>query len=150
MSKHTEKSDVSVIGIDLGKQVLHLHGVSRSGQVVLRKRLNRENLLTLMANLLPCRVGMEACGGAHHWARKFRDMGHDVRLMSPQFVKPYVKSNKNDGLDAEAICEAVARPNMRFVPIKGTEQQETSKACTGRVPRRLRIGRPKGIRFAGF
>lgn len=124
MKKQTEKSDVSVIGVDLGKQVFHLHGVDRSGQVVLRKRLSREKLLVLMANMPACRVGMEACGGAHHWARKFRDMGHDVRLMSPQFVKPYVKSNKNDGLDAEAICEAVSRPNMRFVPIKGMEQQD--------------------------
>ncbi|MFQ5488856.1 MAG: IS110 family transposase, partial [Gammaproteobacteria bacterium] len=94
----------------------------RRGHVVFRKKLSRGKLLAFMANLPACRVGMEACGGAHDWARRFRDMGHEVRLMSPQFVKPYVKSNKNDGSDAEAICEAVERPNMRFVPIKGEQQ----------------------------
>lgn len=112
-----------VIGIDLGKSVFHLHGVDERGQVVLQKRLTPEKVVTLLAQMLPCRVGMEACGGAHYWARRLQALGHEVKLISPQFVKPYVKSNKNDGLDAEAICEAVSRPNMRFVPIKSLEQQ---------------------------
>jgi len=115
---------IKMVGIDLAKNTFHLHGVDAHGKVVLRKKLSRGKLAAFMANLPPCLVGMEACGGAHDWARKFRTMGHDVRLMSPQFVKPYVKSNKNDMVDAEAICEAVGRPNMRFVPIKGIEQQD--------------------------
>jgi len=115
---------VKVVGIDLAKHVFHVHGVNREGQVVVKKRLTRSKLAAFMAQFPPCLVGMEACGGANDWARKFRDMGHDVRLISPQFVKPYVKSNKNDLADAAAICEAVSRPNMRFVPIKSVEQQD--------------------------
>ena len=114
---------IQTLGIDLGKQCFHLHGVDEQGRAVLRKKLTRSKLEQLIANLEPCLVGMEACGGAHYWARKLQGYGHEVRLMSPQFVKPYVKSNKNDFLDAEAICEAVSRPNMRFVPIKTVEQQ---------------------------
>ena len=91
--------------------------------VVLRKQLRRDQMTAFFANLPPCVIGMEACGSAHHWARTLKSLGHDARLMSPQFVKPYVKSNKNDVADAEAICEAVARPNMRFVPVKSVEQQ---------------------------
>ena len=124
MSKYSKAEAVKVLGIDLAKEVFHLHGVDARGHVVLRKRLRRRELMAWMANLSPCLVGMEACAGAHHWARKFRELGHEVRLMSPQFVKPYVKSNKNDMADAEAICEAVGRPNMRFVPIKSVEQQD--------------------------
>jgi len=98
--------------------------VDAHDRVVIRRKMTRKRLVVFMAKLPSCLVGMEACGGAHDWARKFRSMGHEVRLMSPQFVKPYVKSNKNDTVDAEAICEAVDRPNMRFVPIKGIEQQD--------------------------
>ena len=124
MSKYSKTKAVKVLGIDLAKEIFHLYGVDARGHVVLRKRLRRKEMASWMVNLPPCLVGMEACAGSHHWARKFRDMGHDVRLMSPQFVKPYVKSNKNDEADAEAICEAVQRPNMRFVPIKRIEQQD--------------------------
>jgi transposase len=124
MSKYSKMKAVKVLGIDLAKEVFHLHGVDGSGHVVLRKRLRRKEMAGWMANLPACLIGMEACGGSHHWARKFRAMGHDVRLMSPQFVKPYVKGNKNDEADAEAICEAVQRPAMRFVPIKSVERQD--------------------------
>jgi len=114
---------VTTVGIDLAKNVFQVHGVNEHGKPVLRKQLKRDQLVTFFVNVEPCLIGMEACGGAHHWARKLQSLGHDVRLMAPQFVKPYVKSNKNDAADAEAICEAVARPNMRFVPIKNIEQQ---------------------------
>jgi transposase len=124
MDKYSEREEIKVVGIDLAKSMFHLHGVDEQGHVVMRRKLSRSKLAALMVNLPPCLVGMEACGGSHDWARKLMAMGHDVRLMSPQFVKPYVKSNKNDMVDAEAICEAVQRPNMRFVPIKGIEQQD--------------------------
>jgi len=114
---------VTTIGFDLAKNVFQVHGVDERGLVVVRKQLRREQVASYFANLPPCVVGMEACGSAHHWARKLQGFGHAVRLISPQFVKPYVKGNKNDAADAEAICEAVARPNMRFVPIKTMEQQ---------------------------
>ena len=100
-----------------------LHGMDERGKTVLRKTLKRADVASFFARLSPCVIGMEACGGAHFWARKLSVLGHTVKLMAPQFVKPYVKSNKNDARDAEAICEAVARPNMRFVPIKNVEQQ---------------------------
>ena len=93
------------------------------GNAVLRKKLERSKVLEFFVNLPPCLIGMEACGSSHYWARKLQAMGHVVKLMAPQFVKPYVKTNKNDAADAEAICEAVSRPNMRFVPIKTDEQQ---------------------------
>lgn len=112
------------LGIDLGKNTFHLFGVDESGTVVMKKKLNRKKLLEYFANLSPCLVGMEACGGSHHWARKLTELGHEVRLMSPQFVKPYIKGNKNDYNDAEGICEAVGRPNMRVVTVKGIEQQD--------------------------
>lgn len=124
MSKYSDHKGISVLGIDLAKDVFHLHGVDERGRTVLRKRLRRNALMAWVAKLPNCVIGMEACAGAHYWARKFRELGHDVRLISPQFVKPYVKSNKNDQADAEAICEAVQRPNMRFVPIKSIEQQD--------------------------
>ncbi|WP_085441881.1 IS110 family transposase [Magnetofaba australis] len=124
MSNHIENGQVRVLGIDLGKSVFQLHGVDASGKSVLKKRLKRDELLEYMAQLPPCLVGMEASSGAHHWARKFQGYGHDVRLMAPQYVKPYVKRHKNDSVDAEAICEAVQRPNMRFVGIKSVAQQE--------------------------
>jgi transposase len=113
-----------VLGIDIAKQVFHVVGMDDSGHVVLRKRLTCSTLLTFMANVPPLRIGMEACGSAHYWARRFRDHGHDVRLIAPQFIKAYVKSPKNDARDAEAICEAVTRPTMRFVSIKRVEQQD--------------------------
>jgi transposase len=108
---------LSVIGIDLAKRVFHVAGMDDRGKIVLRKRLTREALLPFIARLPPVVIGMEACGGAHYWARRFREHGHTVKLIAPQFVKPYVKSNKHDPADAEAICEAVTRPTMRFVPI---------------------------------
>jgi len=114
---------ITTIGIDLAKEVFQIHGVDIHGKVVLRKQLSRSKMTQFFANLEPCLIGMEACGSSHHWARKLSESGHTVKLMSPQFVKPYVKTNKHDMADAEAICEAVSRPNMRFVPIKNTEQQ---------------------------
>ena len=101
---------ITTIGIDLAKSVFQVHGVDARGHVVVRKQLRRDQMAAFFANLPACLVGMEACGSAHHWARKLQGFGHEVRLISPQFVKPYVKSNKNDAADAEAICEAVARP----------------------------------------
>ena len=114
---------ITTIGIDLAKNVFQIHGANGSGKPVLRKQLRRDQVSAFFANLPPCLIGMEACGSAHYWARKLQEFGHTVRLMAPQFVKPYVKSNKNDAADAEAICEAVTRPTMRFVPIKNIEQQ---------------------------
>jgi len=114
---------ITTVGIDLAKSVLQIHGVDERGKVAVRKQLKRSEVLSYFANLEPCVIGMEACGSAHHWARKLREFGHTVKLMSPQFVKPYVKTNKNDVVDAEAICEAVSRPTMRYVPVKTVEQQ---------------------------
>ena len=115
--------NVTAVSIDLAKNVLQVHGVDARGKVVLRKQLGRAQVAPFFANLPPCLVGMEACASAHHWGRTLERFGHTVRLMAPQFVKPYVKTNKNDEADAEAIYEAAARPNMRFVPIKSIEQQ---------------------------
>ena len=114
---------ITTVGIDLAKSVMQVHGVDERGKTVLKKQLKRDQVTAFFANLPPCLIGMEACGSAHHWARKLGLFGHTVKLMAPQFVKPYVKTNKNDVADAEAICEAVARPTMRFVPIKNGEQQ---------------------------
>lgn len=114
---------ITTVGIDLAKNLFQVHGVNEFGKPVTKKQLRRNQLAEFFVNLPPCLIGMEACGGAHHWARKLQAFGHTVKLMAPQFVKPYVKTNKNDAADAEAICEAVARPNMRFVPIKDVEQQ---------------------------
>ena len=115
--------DITRIGIDLAKQVFQVHGVDRYGKAVVRKQLRRGQMLAYFKKLPPTLIGMEACGSSHYWARELCKMGHDARLMSPQFVKPYVKSGKNDANDAEAICEAVSRPNMRFVRVKSVEQQ---------------------------
>lgn len=114
---------ITTVGVDLAKNVLQVHAVDAHGKAVVKKQLKREQMAPFFANLPPCLIGMEACGSAHHWARKLKAMGHTVRLMAPQFVKPYVKTNKNDAADAQAICEAVGRPTMRFVPIKNIEQQ---------------------------
>jgi transposase len=116
---------ISTIGLDLAKNVFQLHGVDALGAVVLKKQVRRAALERFFAQLPPCLVGMEACGSAHHWARVISRYGHEVRLMPPAYVKPYVKRNKNDGRDAEGICEAVTRPTMRFVAIKSIEQQAT-------------------------
>ncbi len=114
---------VTTVGIDLATNLFQVHVVNEYGKVVIKKQLRREQMAEFFVNLPPCLVGMEACGSAHHWARKLQAYGHTVKLMAPQFVRPYVKTNKNDAADAEAICEAVTRPNMRFVPIKNIEQQ---------------------------
>ena len=115
--------NVTTVGIDLAKNVFSVHGVDAHGKVVLKKTVSRGKLLECFANLPPAIIGMEACSGAHHWARALRSIGHDARIIAPRFVIPYRKSGKNDGNDAEAICEAVGRPAMRFVPVKSVEQQ---------------------------
>jgi len=114
---------VTTVGIDLAKNVFSVHGVDERGKTVLKRTVSRGKLLEFMANLPQCLVGMEACSGAHYWAREFLKLGHRVGIMASRFVRPYRKSEKNDGNDAEAICEAVSRPNMRFVPVKSEEQQ---------------------------
>jgi transposase len=114
---------ITTIGIDLAKSVFQVHGVDARGKAVLRKQLKRKEVRPFFAQLPPCLVGMEACGSAHYWARELQQFGHDVRLIAPQFVKPYVRSNKNDAADAAAIAEAVSRPEMRFVPIKTAPAQ---------------------------
>lgn len=116
-------NNLSVIGIDLAKQVFQLHGLDQEGRSILKKKLSRHQMLRFFAQIPPCLIGMEACGGSHYWARELSKLGHQVKLMAPQYVKPYVKTNKNDAADAEAISEAVTRPNMRFVEIKNAEQQ---------------------------
>jgi len=115
--------EVTTVGIDLAKNVFSLHGVDEAGKTVLRRTVRRERLVETVAALSPCLIGMEACSGAHEWGRRFQQHGHTVKLMAPKFVAPYRKSDKNDGNDAEAVCEAVSRPSMRFVPVKSTEQQ---------------------------
>jgi transposase len=115
--------NVTTVGIDLAKSVFQVHGVDARGKAVLRRQLRREQVAAFFVNLPPCLIGMEACASAHYWGRTLERFGHTVRLMAPQFVKPFVKTNKNDAADAEAICEAVSRPSMRFVPIKSIEQQ---------------------------
>jgi transposase len=125
-SKSNEESIMQTIriGIDLAKQVFQIHGVDERGGITIRRQLRRNQVAEFFQQLPPCLVGMEACAGAHFWARTLQAMGHTVRVIAPQFVKPYVKGNKNDANDAEAICEAVGRPSMRFVALKTVEQQE--------------------------
>jgi transposase len=115
---------VTTLGIDLAKSIFQLHGVDEHGKVAVEKRLTRSKLLETVAQLPPGVIGMEACASAQYWAREFQQLGHTVKLISPQFVKPYVKGNKNESRDAEAICEAVSRPHMRFVPLKTVESQD--------------------------
>ena len=115
--------EIATIGVDLAKHVFQLHGIAPDGSVVLRQRLRRPQVIEFFAKLPPCLVGMEACGTGHHWARELTALGHQVRLMPAHYVKAYVKRGKNDAADAEAICEAVTRPSMRFVPIKTEAQQ---------------------------
>ena len=116
-------SEVTTIGVDLAKNVFQIHGVDMSGTTVIRKQLRRRQVLALFEKQPPCLVGMEACATAHHWAREITALSHEVKLMPPRYVKPYVKRNKNDAADAEGICEAVTRPTMRFVAVKSAEQQ---------------------------
>lgn len=111
------------IGLDLAKNVFQVHGVDARGMIVCRRQLRRAQLLLFFSRLEPCLVGMEACAGAHHWGRELAALGHEVRLMPPTYVKPYVKRGKTDAVDAEAICEAVTRPTMRFVPVKSAQTQ---------------------------
>jgi transposase len=155
--------NITTIGIDLAKTVFQIHGVDDRGKVALRKAVKRADLVRLLSSIPPCLIGMEACGGAHYWARRLMEMGHTVKLMAPQFVKPYVKTNKSDARDAEGICEAVTRPTMRFVPVKDIEQQTVlalHRARQGFVVERtaqanqmrgllyeLGIVIPKGIRY---
>jgi transposase len=115
-------SDICIIGLDTAKHVFQVHAVGKE-KTILRRRLPRDRVLPFFASFAPCTVGLEACGAAHHWAREIAKFGHDVRLMPPSYVKPYVKRNKNDAADAEACCEAVGRPSMRFVPVKTEDQQ---------------------------
>src|SRR5688572_22480847 len=114
---------IAAVGLDISKHAFQLHAVDEAGDVVIQKRLRRSELLRFFAQLGPCLIGIEACGTSHHWARELTALGHQVELMPPTYVKAYVRGNKNDAVDAEAICEAVTRPTMRFVPIKGVEQQ---------------------------
>src|SRR5215475_4175110 len=114
---------VSTIGVDLAKNVFQVHGVDNAGKVVITRQLRRKQVIEFLSKIPACLVGMEACGTAHHWAREVSKLGHTVRLMAPRFVKGYVKRSKNDAADAAAICEAVTRPSMRFVPIKSADQQ---------------------------
>lgn len=124
MTEHSKEQRITVIGIDLAKRSFHLCGMDAQGRRVFSKQVSRAKLAQELANRPPCRVAMEACGSAHYWARRFQSYGHEVKLIAPQFVKPFVKSNKNDAADAEAIAEAAQRPTMRFVPIKSVEQQD--------------------------
>jgi transposase len=114
---------VTTVGLDLAKSIFQVHGSDQDGRPVVRKKLRRGQVIGFFAGLEPCLVGMEACASAHHWARELEVLGHEVRLIPPQYVKPFVKTNKNDASDAEAICEAMMRPTMRFAPVKSAEQQ---------------------------
>ncbi len=124
MRKHSEIRAVKIMGIDLAKKSLHVYGENADGRKAISKKFGRQKLKEYLANLPPCTIAMEACGSAHYWARLLLSYGHEVKLIAPQFVKPYVKSNKNDAADAEAICEAAQRPNMRFVAVKEIVQQD--------------------------
>jgi transposase len=140
---------ITTVGIDLAKSVFQLHGVDERGKVLLRKQVRRAQLLRFVSQLPRCLIGIEACGSSQYWRRELERFGHTVRLMSPQFVKPYVKSQKNDQSDAEAICEAVRRPNMRFVPPKSLEQQDlqgTHRVRQGLIEERTAlINRLRGL-----
>ena len=116
-------SEVTTIGLDLAKNVFQVHGADSSGHAVIRKKLRRDQVLSFFSQVPPCVVAMEACGGAHFWGREIGRLGHEVRLIPPAYVKPFVKRQKNDAADAEAICEAALRPSMRFVPVKSEETQ---------------------------
>lgn len=123
---------ITTIGLDTAKQVFQLHGVDNEGTTILRRQLRRSEVLKFFRKIPSCVVGLEACGGAHYWAREIKALGHEVRLIPPAYVKPYVKRGKNDAADAEAICEAVGRPSMRFVPLKTVGQQATAMLLKAR------------------
>jgi transposase len=126
---------ITTVGIDVAKSVFQVHGVDQHGKAALRRQLRRAQVVLFFSKLEPCVIGMEACASSHYWARKLAALGHTVRLMAPQFVKAYRKNDKNDGNDAEAICEAVQRPSMRFVPLKSPEQQ--AELAVHRIRQRL-------------
>ena len=142
---------LSYVGVDLAKNVFQLHGVDRHGRAVWRRRLRRKQWLKVLLETVEpgCIIGMEACASAHHWARQLQANGYDVRLVAPQFVKPFVKSNKNDRNDAEAICEAITRPHMRFVPVKTVEQQDIQAIhrvrCTVMSQRNAKANQIRGL-----
>ena len=115
--------DITTVGLDLAKNVFQVHGINADGDVIVRRRLRRTQVREFFAGLKPCLIGMEACGTAHFWARELVVLGHEVKIIPPSYVKAYVRRGKNDAVDAEAICEAVTRPNMRFIPIKTEDQQ---------------------------
>ena len=134
---------VVTVGLDIAKNVFHAHGVALDGKVVFSRKLRRSRLEAFFSQLEPCLIGIEACATAHHWARTFENMGHQVRLMPPAYVKPYVKTQKNDAADAEAICEAVTRPTMRFAEVKSIAQQSVlglHRVRVQLVSHRTRIG----------
>lgn len=142
---------LSYVGVDLAKNVFQLHGIDRHGQAVWRRRLRRKQWLKVLLETVEpgCIIGMEACASAHHWARQLQANGYDVRLVAPQFVKPFVKSNKNDRNDAEGICEAITRPHMRFVPVKTVEQQDIQAIhrvrCTLMSQRNAKANQIRGL-----
>src|SRR5277367_4101767 len=131
-NREPSMGEITTIGVDLAKQVFQVHGVDAEGAVVLRKQVRRGQVLALFSRLPRCVVGMEACATSHYWARELAALGHEVRLMPAQYVKAYVKRNKNDAADAEAICEAAVRPTMRFVPVKTNDQQAAVLLHRGR------------------
>src|ERR1700686_1801582 len=141
--------DITTIGLDLAKSVFQVHAVDEMGSVMLRKRLRRSQVLAFFAEIPPCLIGLEACATAHHWARELIALGHEARLMPPNYVKAYVKRNKHDVADAEAICEAVRRPSMRFVPVKTAEQQSALMMHRARDLLIRQRTRPKLVPYAG-
>lgn len=130
--KDRSMENISIVGLDLAKSAFQVHGIAATGEPRVRQTLRRSQVLDFFRRLTPCIVGMEACGSAHHWAREIAALGHEVRLMPPIYVKAYVKRNKTDAADAEAICEAVTRPTMRFVPIKSIDQQSAGMVLKAR------------------
>src|SRR5215203_4021821 len=147
-NREPSMGEITTVGLDLAKNVFQVHGVDSEGMTVLRRQLRRAQVLVFFSRLPRCLVGMEACATSHYWARELRALGHEVRLMPAQYVKAYVKRNKNDAADAEAICEAVVRPSMRFVPVKTAEQQAAVLLHRGRSSTWARQPRSTSLRFA--